>query len=338
MIALMRRWPVANIILVANNRAELGPLSSVVAALPDAEVVGLKPGQQTGPPAEVMGFALWWFNREFMERKPSLVIVLGDRYETLSAALAAFYLRVSVAHIHGGEHTAGAWDDSLRDMVTRASVLHFVATESAAYRVNSLQMFPNIYIHNPAIHIVGAPGLDDIGGNSALRDRKLILVTYHPETNAPDYGLHGLNLLLNQLAIMTDYEIIFTGVNNDPGKDDFNNIIATHCLHFPHMKLDSSIPHAGYVALMQEAALVIGNSSAGVIEAPWVGVPSVNIGHRQSGRPMASSVIQAGEDMDAAVRAALSWRGPWEPCYKGGAAPRIVEVVRGWLDGQGVSR
>ena len=86
--------------------------------------------------------------------------------------------------------------------------------------------------------------------------------------------------------------------------------------------------HDKYVARMQSAVLVIGNSSAGIIEAPWVGVPSVNIGNRQNGRPMASSVFQGIDS----INEALSWKGPWEPIYQGGAAPKIAAVVARLLD------
>jgi UDP-hydrolysing UDP-N-acetyl-D-glucosamine 2-epimerase len=317
-----------NIIIISNNRAEAGPLASVVAALPEATVLGLTPAQQDGPPAQVLGFGLWWFTREFEERRPSLVVVLGDRYETLAAAQAAYFLRIPVAHIHGGETTTGAFDDAVRDSITRMSVLHFVATTEAADRVYALDQ----RVSTP-IHRVGAPGLDGIPPQSARRDRKLILVTYHPETRAADYGVGACREMLAAVSSLLGYEVIFCGVNNDPGSAEIRATITDWTR--PHGgNISTHIDHAEYVGLMQSAAVVVGNSSAGIIEAPWVGVPTVNIGARQDGREMAPSVIQAvgvRENILKALHTAIAWTGPWSPRYEGGAAPRIAKIVREFL-------
>lgn len=316
----------SDILLVVNNRAEMGPMASIIATLPEATVIGLTEMQQRNPPAQVLSFGLWWFTREFEERRPQLVVVLGDRYETLAAAQAAMFLRIPVAHIHGGETTTGAWDDSIRDSITRIAEVHFVATFAAATRVSTLS-YGRLY---DDIHIVGAPGLDGTTPQSADRSYKRALVTYHPETRAPDYGLANCHAMLRAIAsTLLGYEIVFCGVNNDTGCDDIRRAIQDHCMKHGG-RVEAALDHAAYIDLMQHAAVVVGNSSAGVIEAPWVGCPSVNIGARQSGREMAPSVLQAPapENIQQALVEALSWNGPWAPCYKGGAAPRIAEVCR----------
>jgi len=123
---------------------------------------------------------------------------------------------------------------------------------------------------------------------------------------------------------------VFCGVNNDPGAKNIRDEINYH-LNTRGGFVDDSITHADYIALMQSAALVIGNSSAGIIEAPWIGVPTVNIGNRQDGRETAQSVFQSGntvQDISKAIDKALSWKGLWEPVYCPADISRIVESIK----------
>ncbi len=328
-----------SIILVVNNRAEMGPMTSVIAALPEAQVLGLTDLQQRGDPAKVMSFGLWWFNREFEERKPRLVVVLGDRYETLSAALAAMFLRIPVAHIHGGETTAGAFDDVLRHAVTHASTLHFVATQAAKKRVVKLIGKLSDPSNNfGKVYYVGAPGLDGIEGNSARRDRKLILVTYHPETRAPDYGLANCRTMLEAVeSFHTDgYHVAFCGVNQDPGCREVAYAQIDWAKNHKNASWHEDESRSWYIERVQEAALCLGNSSSFVIESPWVGCPSVLVGDRQLGRELSNSVFQDDYDIRGAITRALSWNGPWTPVYRGGAASSIASVVRAYVQQQQV--
>lgn len=316
-----------NLCIVCNSRAERGPLESVIEALPEARVVGIDVYGST--PHEAMGRALRHFTETFTGIYTSRVLVLGDRYETLAAALAAMFLRIPVAHIHGGETTTGAFDDPMRHAITHIADLHFVPTNAAANRVHQLLGGRD---EDYGIYEVGAPGLDGIPQNSAKRDRKRILVTFHPETRAEDYGFGACQTMLYALWSLRGYEITFTGVNADPGQvsidkaiQDFMAVPYNVCLYREKMS------HAEYISEMQHAALVIGNSSAGIIEAPWVGCPSVNIGNRQNGRPCAASVFNAPGDEEAisqAIRAALQFTGDPQPIYRGGAAEKIAEILR----------
>lgn len=317
-----------SIVVVSNSRAEAGPLESVKAALPEALVIGVDVNGMS--PGAAMARAVPAFCDRL--RGASLVVLLGDRYETLAAALAATFLRIPIAHIHGGETTTGAFDDAFRDSITRLSRLHFVATAKAYDRVRQLQR------SDRDIYLVGAPGLDGIPENSAQRDRKLILVTYHPETMAEDDGLEGCASMLAALSEYSDdknYDVIFMGVNTDPGGYDIERLIAVHCVRYGG-EVRWGISHSEYIALMQSAALVVGNSSAGVIEAPWVGCPSVNIGKRQDGREMADTVFNAvtPERIPDAISLALTMGADvyHAPIYRGGAAPQIAKIVRLFLE------
>lgn len=329
-----------SILIICNNRAERGPMESVIAALPEARVVGLSATDQEWDAHEVMRCGLEQFTREYHRSRPRLVIVVGDRYETLAAVQAAYLLRIPVAHIHGGERTAGAMDDAFRHSVTRMSTLHFCATQDAADVVFGMFAATHDRAMERKIYVVGAPGLDGIEplgqalwggiGRPTPPYTSAVLVTYHPETRHPHWGLPGcMNMLLALRTRFDPKHIHFCGVNNDPGRSEVYELqrafAAENGCPWPVWE------HAEYVRNMRLAALVVGNSSAGVIEAPWVGIPSVNIGDRQLGRPMAPSVFQNDADIGAAIDAAMSTGFRYEPCYKGGAAPRIAEVVRGWL-------
>jgi len=315
----------SKVVVISNSRAEAGPLQSVIAEMPGAVVLNWMPRLIVEPVAQRSADALQWFDMQIRRLNPSVVVVLGDRYETLSAALAAMFLRVKIVHIHGGETTTGSFDNALRHGIThlaeQSGGAHCVATDDAKNRVFELGGGDNI----KRIHITGAPGLDGIPGNSARRDTKLILVTYHPVTMATDYGLGDCRKMLELLRRLNEtHAIVFCGVNTDPGANEIRALIG-QC---GFGEIRENMSHDLYISLMQSAVLVIGNSSAGVIEAPWVGVPSINIGDRQSGREMAGSVFHSLAD----IHRALLWKGPSNPIYCGGAAPRIAAVVAGLIN------
>lgn len=312
------------IAVVASSRADRGPLESVIAALPEATVIDA--GFRTyGEPAKVMAACLGYFNTALAGYK--LVILVGDRYETLAAALAATFLRVPIAHIHGGETTMGAFDNAMRHSITHLTRqgcgLHFCATFGATDMANNL-----VGEFECAYH-VGAPGLDGIEQGSAKRDRRVILVTFHSETMTDDYGVASCDAMCAVLEKFDDYSIIFTGTNNDPGAKQIARTIAPHMKANWRIKTDYS--RSEYIDAMQHAALIVGNSSSGVIEAPWVGIPSVNIGYRQAGREMAESVYRVGEnckDLEQMMRMAMVHNGSCGAVYKGGAAEKIAEKCR----------
>lgn len=327
--------------VIIPSRAESGPLDSVIKALPEANIIRF---DSTGmSPAVAMAQALPYFTAMYRNANTTRVVCLGDRYETLAAALAAMFVGVRVAHIHGGETTTGAFDDAFRHSIThlaeQSGGLHFVATGDAGDRVACL-LGGTDGCWGPGydgddgmhIHLVGAPGLDGIEQGSARRNQEVILATFHPETRAPDYGLGACQAMLQTLDSFGDYKVIFTGVNNDPGAVEIREKIALYCKHDDD-EIVENISHAEYIALMQSAALVIGNSSAGIIESPWVGCPSVNIGLRQNGRPRASSVFQwnVGDEqpLSEIIVKALGFVGYANPVYTGGpVGERIATILR----------
>ena len=235
--------------------------------------------------------------------KPDLLIILGDRFEALAAATAATVLRIPIGHIHGGEITLGAIDDTFRHAITKMAHLHFTAADEYARRVVQMGEAP------ARVSNVGAVGLDNFRRLS-LPDRSALasdlgidlsgeyaLVTYHPETMESGSPLDALEALLKAFEAFPELTLLITKANADPGGRVINARLEAFQASQPgKVHLFSSLGQVRYLAAMKHAATVVGNSSSGIIEAPAVDVPTVNIGSRQTGRLKAKSVIDVAQD------------------------------------------
>lgn len=266
--------------------------------------------------AAFMGHSLTAMANELSRLAPHLLVLLGDRYEVLAAASAALPLRIPVAHLHGGERSDGAFDDAIRHAVTKLSHLHFAASDEYAERIRQLGEDPR------HVFSVGAPGLDHLH-RTALADRAaleehlamslpapdpLLLVTYHPATlSAPDPTAAIaalLEALHTMLAADARLRVVCTGVNADPHHETVSRAWQAFPQAHPHrVRVVPSLGQSRYLGLMRCASAVVGNSSSGLIEAPALRVPTVNIGDRQRGRLMAASVVNCAESASAIVDA-----------------------------------
>jgi len=230
--------------------------------------------------------------------RPDIVVLVGDRYEAMASAQASTIQNIPLAHIHGGEVTEGAFDDCLRHAISKLAHLHFVAAGAYRDRVIQLGEAPD------RVYTVGAPGLDTIDGTNLLgaaelskrldfnQGEKFFLLTYHPETRAKQNLAQLETSLFSALDAFPDYRIIITGVNTDPGRDVISDMLGTFVAERPgRATMRESLGQLGYLSAMKLAAAVIGNSSSGIIEAPTLNTPTVNIGDRQKGRLMASSIV-----------------------------------------------
>lgn len=251
---------------------------------------------------------------EIVDHRPQLLLLLGDRYETLAAALLATTLKMPIAHIHGGEASFGSFDNQIRDAITKLAHVHFVAAPEFKDRlVNGLGEHPD------RVHVVGAPGLDNLTDLPSRTKKKRFVCTYHPATLGDD----DLPALLEALDRFPDYEQIWTGVNNDPGSDRIRDALS-----------DRDVRHFSprdYIALCRSAAAVVGNSSSGIIEAPFLGVPTVNVGSRQAGRLRGPSIFDCvGQvaSIAAGLRDAICYSGPFESRYgQPGASKKIADIL-----------
>lgn len=237
--------------------------------------------------------------------QPDLLLLLGDRFEALAAAQTALILRIPIAHIHGGEISEGAFDDAIRHAISKMATWHFPAAEPFRQRLIHMGTPPD------RVFTTGAPGLDGLLDGpppplSALADlglpqgRPFALATWHPATAANEDPVAGLTALLDALDARPDLAVLFTYPNADAGG---RAIIATLApwakARAPRALAVPSLGHARYRAALAHAAVVLGNSSSGLIEAPAFRVPTVNIGDRQKGRLAAASVLHAPADRDA---------------------------------------
>lgn len=293
--------------------------------------------------ARAIALATLGFSEAFERLQPELIVVLGDRFEIFAAAQAALCLRLPIAHIHGGELTTGALDDALRHAITKFSQLHFVACETYRQRVIQLGEAPE------RVWNVGAPALDNLrslalpapGEVLASLDlptkRPYLLVTYHPETLAEISVETQIDSLLDALAPRSEYSIILTGANADPGHARIaERLSAFAATHPARVRLVASLGQKRYLAALQGCAAVLGNSSSGIIEAPAAGVPTINIGQRQGGRLRAPSVIDVpakaaaiGQALERALSAdfqALAARR-MSPFGDGTAYQRMLDIL-----------
>ncbi|MDP3803011.1 UDP-N-acetylglucosamine 2-epimerase [Brevundimonas sp.] len=282
---------------------------------------------------------------EAVERlQPDLLLVLGDRYEILAAAMAALLHALPVVHIAGGDITRGAVDDAARHALTKLSHVHLATHEQAADRIRQMGEEPW------RVHVVGSPGLDHLR-RTPLLDRaaletalgrplggRNLLVTFHPVTLAAEGGLTQVRALIAALdETAGDATVWITGVNADAGREAIAAALADWARRRPNTHLSDSLGQMRYLSLMKIADAVIGNSSSGLYEAPSLGTPTVDVGDRQAGRPAAASVIHAEPSAAAiaeAIRQALAApRGSGETPYGDGrSAGRIVEVLKGLPD------
>jgi UDP-N-acetylglucosamine 2-epimerase (non-hydrolysing)/GDP/UDP-N,N'-diacetylbacillosamine 2-epimerase (hydrolysing) len=273
-----------------------------------------------------------------------MVVVLGDRYEIFAAASAAMISQIPIAHIHGGELTQGAYDDYMRHAISKMSYLHFTSTEVYRQRVIQLGESPSRVYH------VGALGVENIKQIRLLSQKALeaelqfslgdcsALVTFHPVTLESHADSTQFENLLEALETIKNLKIIFTQSNSDTGGRIINQMIQSYVLNHPgKAAVFTSLGSLKYLSLMKYGTVVIGNSSSGIIEAPALKTPSVNIGDRQKGRIKADSVIDSGtsvKEIAEAIQKAFSYKAyqAVNPYEKEKTSEQILAVIKQVLD------
>lgn len=282
----------------------------------DARVETLLSSDTPAGIAKSIGLGTIGFADTLDRLRPDILVVLGDRFEILAAAQAAMVARIPIAHLHGGETTEGAVDESIRHAVTKMASIHFVAADLYRKRVHQLGEDPE-HVFN-----FGAPGLDSIK-RMKLLDRTTLeraidfglgscsfLVTYHPATLGERAPADATRELLRALDQFPDSKIIFTLPNADAGGRAVAALIAEYVRASAGRAMAAvSLGQLNYLSALSHVNVVVGNSSSGIIEAPMLRKPAVNIGPRQAGRLKAGSVIDCAEDAEpiaAAIRIALS--------------------------------
>jgi GDP/UDP-N,N'-diacetylbacillosamine 2-epimerase (hydrolysing) len=290
-----------------------------------------------------MGLGLIGFGETLQELSPDLLVVLGDRFEILSAVSAALILGVPVAHLHGGETTEGAFDESIRHSITKMSHLHFVAAE--AYRNRVIQLGEN----PQRVFLVGGLGVDSIQrlellDRVALEDslgfkfgNKSLLVTHHPETLDSSNPGQQMSELLAVLDNLNDTQLIFTMPNADTDSRVIIDMINDYVKSHQNAVAFKSLGQIRYFSCIKFVDGVVGNSSSGLTEVPSFAKGTVNVGDRQKGRLRAKSVIDCGADRASILTAlqqlySVDFQAALEtvvnPYGEAGASRKIVEVLK----------
>lgn len=283
----------------------------------DAKIEMLLSSDTASGMSKSMGLGMIGFADALTRLAPDIVVVLGDRFEILAAAQSASLQGIAVAHISGGEVTMGAVDDWIRHSISKSAWWHFVATEQYRRRVIQLGESPE------RVFNVGDPGLDSIRRLSLL-DRPalagdlgialhppLFLVTYHPATLGSRPPEQAFAEVLAALDAFPEASILLTKPNADAGGRRLAAMAEdwTSRRQSPTLCI-TSLGQLRYLSVMRHCDAVIGNSSSGIVEAPALKVPTVNIGNRQAGRLLASSIIDCREDRESIVGAIQSALSP----------------------------
>jgi UDP-hydrolysing UDP-N-acetyl-D-glucosamine 2-epimerase len=293
-----------------------------------------------------IGVGLSGFAEAFAELKPEIVVLLGDRFELLAPAISALMLEIPIAHIHGGELSEGAIDDSVRHAITKMASLHFAATKAYRQRIIQMGESPN------RVFNFGAPGLDQLYGSTLLTRQELekelelsledpiALVTYHPvslDANSADNQVNRLVAAIKASGL----KAVFTMANADAQGALINDRLQAACArNAGRFKWIPHLGHRRYLSCLKYFTVMVGNSSSGLTEAPSFRLPVVNIGDRQRGRVRAANVIDVPCSRAAILRgikratslrfrASLSGMGnPYDRFHDGRASERIKDVLK----------
>lgn len=292
-----------------------------------------------------MANAIRGFAECFRDDRPDMAVILGDRTESLGVASAALNEQIPIAHIHGGEITQGAVDDCIRHALTKMSHLHFTSTEVYRRRVIQLGENPK-WVFN-----VGGLGAENILTQPLLSKEELMkelsqiaqwgakpyaVVTFHPVTLEYDAVEAQTRELCAACSQRQDIFFLITAANADRGGDFVNQILKEYCKLHRNASFTYNLGMRRYLSAIKHAAFVIGNSSSGILEAPVLGTPTVNIGDRQTGRLKAGTVIDCEpkrEKILSAITEAASMEHVPSNLYGDGSTSRqMIHIIKCFLD------
>ncbi len=294
------------------------------------------------------GVAIEAFSNYFAHTKIDLLLVLGDRYEILAAAVAAHLMGIPIAHISGGDITEGAVDDAIRHCITKMSFLHFPGCEQSRQRIIQMGESPDRVFNVGEIGVENCLNAEKLTRNELAEEIKFpqingkyAVVTFHPVTLESDTALAQVRELISAMDELKDLAYIITMANADSGGRAINNEWQDAVKHRKNWFLTCSLGMKKYLSAVKYSAVVIGNSSSGLIEAPALKVPTVNIGDRQKGRMLAKSVVcckPLKQDIIEAVQKATSAEFKNNirlfdlPFGDGTASKQIVEIILSMFD------
>lgn len=248
------------------------------------------------------------FGNYFLESRPDLVIIIGDRYEMLPVAISAYMLKVPIAHIHGGEVTEGSLDNGIRHAITMLSTIHFTSTEEYKNRVLSMGAKPENVLN------VGALGIERVTKHKFSKTSSIekelnfklgktnVIFTFHPPTNEFINFDELLSNFSNAVKAYNDLTVIFTGANADFGGIEINKKIKNFAnANKNKYNFIESLGESLYLDVMNNSDFLFGNSSSAFLEASALGKPALNIGARQNGRIKPVNIIDCENNTDSII-------------------------------------
>ncbi len=285
--------------------------------------------------------ALHGFAEYFHKHKPDLLVVTGDRTEMMAIAIAAMIERIPMAHYSGGDVTQGAIDDCIRHSISKMSYLHFTTTEAYRKRVIQLGESPDRVFATGALsadNIRTAPLMSeneirrDVGVPERIR---YAVVTLHPVTQEDHTAGRQAEMLCSIMEGRQEFFFIITKANADVGGDEINRKFEDFCTTHKNGVLIDSLGMIRYLSAVKYASFVLGNSSSGIVEAPILGTPTVNIGDRQKGRLFTDTIISCGANKksinEAIDKALLTAHIPTSIYGDGNAAEKMLQIIKSTL-------
>lgn len=250
------------------------------------------------------------FSAYLDKKRPDILMVLGDRFEILSLVICATFKKIPIAHISGGELTQGSMDDSMRHSITKFSHFHFVANDIYKKRVIQLGENPK------QVFITGGTGIDNIRNLNFFSKNQLekilsfkfkkfnFIVTYLPVTylNNNTSNKKEINIILSALSSFRDCNIFITYPNLDAGSKEIIKEIKKFKKINKNIKVFKTLGKVRYLSILKNFDCLVGNSSSGITEAPYLGTPTINIGNRQMGRLKAKSIIDCNPNRSEIIK------------------------------------
>ncbi|PSU20060.1 UDP-N-acetylglucosamine 2-epimerase (hydrolyzing) [Photobacterium phosphoreum] len=286
------------------------------------------------------------FGQYFQNNKFDAVMLLGDRYEIFSVAIAAAMHNLPIIHLHGGEKTLGNYDEFIRHAITKMSKLHLASTEEYRQRIIQMGEHPDTVFNVGALGaenslLMDLPSKTQLEIKFGLLEKPYFMVVFHPETLTSVSPSAQVIELLNALTEFTEqYDFVFIGSNSDTGSDEITEKVKIFCAKTDSRFMTSVKPEE-YLALNKYSNGLIGNSSSGLIEIPSLNIPTINIGDRQKGRVRGDTVIDCicsrREIVDSVIlseseemRRIIKKGG--NPYYKGDVLKNVKNIIKNKID------
>jgi GDP/UDP-N,N'-diacetylbacillosamine 2-epimerase (hydrolysing) len=298
------------------------------------EIESLVNGDQASARVKGMGIQLQGLVQTVLRVNPNWLLVLGDREESMTTALVGAYMNIPVAHVAGGDRVIGNVDDQIRHAVTKLAHLHFTTNAESAKRILGLgeQAFRVLDVGNPGLdRLLQVPELTlaEVGqrlGFAIHKDKPLVLVIQHVISTEINDAYRQMRITLEAIADL-GLTAVLSYPNSDAGGQQMIRAIREF-EHLPHLHAFKNIPRLEFVNLMRHATCLVGNSSAGILEAPLLKLPVVNVGNRQKGRLHAENVQFIPHDKNL-IKGAIN-----KACFDSSYRLLVEQCVNPYGDGR----